>query len=91
MDVEHTAEGLRFTLRPESEQRLARIHGPDWSAPRLIVSHDNREALEGVYGGIYKNFVPILTDLDLERAATLGGMRFHDANTGAVLAEWPRR
>ncbi len=91
VDVEQSAEGLRFTLRPETKRRLAAIHGGEWAAPRLIISHDTREAFEITHGDVFKNFVPILTDLDLERVAELGGMRFYRMNSNDVLAEWPQR
>jgi hypothetical protein len=91
VDVETTEEGLRFTLRLESKRRLAAIHGPEWRAPRVSISHDTREAFELADGDVFKNFVPILADLDVERVADLGGMRFYRAQTDHVLAEWPKR
>jgi hypothetical protein len=91
VDVEQTEEGLRFTLRPEAKRRLAAIHGAGWGAPRVSVSHDTREAFELAHGDVFKNFVPILADLEMERVADLGGMRFYKAHTDDILAEWPRR
>ncbi|MBK8253216.1 MAG: hypothetical protein IPK82_11190 [Polyangiaceae bacterium] len=91
VDVEQTEEGLRFTLRREAKRRLAAIHGGGWAAPRLSISHDTREAFELTHGDVFKNFVPILADLDLERVADLGGMRFYRVNSNDVLAEWPQR
>jgi hypothetical protein len=91
VDVEQTEDGLRFTLRPEAKRRLAAIHGAGWAAPRLSISHDTREAFELAHGDVFKNFVPILANLDIERVADLGGMRFYRANTNDLLAEWPQR
>lgn len=91
VDVEPTDHGLRFTLRPEAERRLAEIHGAGWRAPRVNISHDTREAFEFIHGDVFRNFVPILSDLDLERVAEIGGMRFYKAGTRQVVAEWPRR
>ena len=91
VDVEQTEEGLRFTLRPEAKRRLAAIHGAGWGAPRVSISHDTREAFELAHGDVFKNFVPILAELDIERVADLGGMRFYKAHTDDVLAEWPQR
>lgn len=91
VDVEQTEGGLRFTLRPEAKRRLAAIHGPEWGASRVSISHDTREAFELAHGDVFKNFVPILANLDIERVADLGGMRFYKAHTGEVLAEWPQR
>ncbi|WP_437317597.1 hypothetical protein [Sorangium sp. So ce385] len=91
VDVEQTVEGLRFTLRLEAKRRLAAIHGAEWAAPRISISHDNREAFELAHGDVFKNFVPILANLDIERVADLGGMRFYRANTNDVIAEWPQR
>ena len=91
VDVEPTDEGLRFTLRPEAKRRLAAIHGPGWSAPRVSISHDTREAFELAHGDVFRNFVPILAELEMERVADLGGMRFYRAHTDQLLAEWPQR
>ncbi|KYF83580.1 hypothetical protein BE11_44940 [Sorangium cellulosum] len=91
VDVEQTEEGLRFTLRPEAKRRLAAVHGAGWHAPRVSISHDTREAFEAVHGDVFKNFVPILADLDAERVADMGGMRFYNAHTRALLIEWPKR
>jgi hypothetical protein len=91
VDVEQTEEGLRFTLRQEAKRRLAAIHGAEWGAPRVSISHDTREAFELTHGDVFKNFVPILANLDIERVADLGGMRFYKAHTDDVLAEWPQR
>ncbi|HSN98911.1 MAG TPA: hypothetical protein VLS89_11520 [Candidatus Nanopelagicales bacterium] len=91
VDVEQTEEGLRFTLREEAKRRLATIHGPAWRAPRISISHDTRDAFELAHGDVFRNFVPILAELDMERVADLGGMRFYRAHTDRVLAEWPRR
>ncbi|MBV8204469.1 MAG: hypothetical protein JO195_05525, partial [Candidatus Eremiobacteraeota bacterium] len=46
---------------------------------------------ELAHGDVFKNFVPILAELDIERVADLGGMRFYRAGTNNVLAEWPQR
>ena len=91
VDVEQTEEELRFTLRPDAKRRLAALHGADWHAPRVSISHDRREAFETIHGDVFKNFVPILTELDAERVANMGGMRFYNAHTLAMLAEWPKR
>jgi hypothetical protein len=91
VDVEQTEDGLRFTLRPEAKRRLAAIHGAEWGAPRVSISHDTREAFELAHGDVFKNFVPILANLDMERVADLGGVRFYKAHTNDVLAEWPQR
>ena len=55
------------------------------------VYDDTRDAFEGVHGDVFKNFVPILADLDAERVADMGGMRFYNAHTHALLIEWPKR
>lgn len=91
VDVEQTEEGLCFTLRPEAKRRLAAIHGPAWGAPRVSISHDTRSDFELDHGDVFKNFVPILANLDIERVADLGGMRFYKAHSDEVLAEWPQR
>lgn len=91
VDVEETEEGLRFALRPEAQHRLAAVHGVEWSAPRVSISHDTHHAFELAQGDVFRNFVPILANLDLEYVAGLGGMRFLKAGTGELLAEWPSR
>jgi hypothetical protein len=92
VDVEHLQEGgLRFTLREDTKRRLAAIHGPDWQAPRFSIAYDVRDAFEQAHGDIFRNSVLILTSLEFERVAELGGMRFYDVTTGNVLAEWPQR
>ncbi len=91
VDVEQIEEGLRFTLRPEAKRRLAAIHGPEWGAPRVSIAHDTRKAFELAHGDVFKNFVPILAELEIERVADLGGMRFYRAHTDDILAEWPQR
>jgi len=91
IDVEQTEEGFRFTLRPEAKRRLAAIHGGGWAAPRLSIAHDTCGAFDLTHGDVFKNVIPILARLDLERVADLGGMRFYRVNTNDVLAEWPQR
>jgi len=91
VDVEQTEEGFRFSLRPDAKRRLAALHGPGWQAPRVSISHDTREAFETVHGDVFKNFVPILAELEAERVADMGGMRFYNAHSRILLAEWPER
>jgi hypothetical protein len=54
-------------------------------------ARDTRESLEFAYGDVLRNVVPILADLEIERVAAVGGLRFLKAGTGEVLAEWPQR
>jgi hypothetical protein len=92
VDVEHLQDGgLRFTLRDETKHRLHAIHGHDWQAPHFSIAYDVRDAFEQAHGDIFRNSVLILTSLEFERVAELGGMRFYDMTTGNVLAEWPQR
>lgn len=91
VDVEQNEEGLRFSLRPDAKRRLAALHDAGWHAPRVSISHDTRDAFEAVHGDVLRNFVPILAELDAERVADMGGMRFYNARTGQLLLEWPQR
>lgn len=91
VDVEQTEDGLHFSLRAPSKARLAAIHGAGWAAPRVSISRDARDVFERARGDVLINFVPILAELELERVANLGGMRFYSTLTKDVLAEWPQR
>lgn len=94
VDVTHEGENDVFTLRVESVPRVWKAsEDADADAPafRACVPTQTRMSLEAIHADVYLFVVPQITGLDLEHAAALGGVRFHDAATGDVLREWPAR
>jgi hypothetical protein len=91
VDVTQDEEGLTFEIPEESKLRLRAIHGKDWVAPRIRITHETRGELEIQHGDIYLNLVQVFTNLSLERCAELGGIRYRDASSRRVLWVWPQR
>ncbi len=91
IDVTLTPEMLTLALRPRSIERLRRVHGQDWQAPRINITHTNKADLEEARGDLFRDLIPVITGLELERVAELGGVHFYHAQDGRLLREWPAR
>src|SRR6185295_934380 len=90
IQVEATPEGSIYSLDPESVSRLVRIHGADWTGPRVNVDDAVAHDFKSAHGkDVRDHLVAVLTGLDEVYVRNLGGVQFVD-HAGRVLRRWPQ-
>lgn len=79
-----------FELDEASIERLRALHGERWTAPRVGISDDVRDAFEALHGDdIHAHLVTVMTGgLDASHLARLGDVEFVDEHARVI---WPAR
>jgi hypothetical protein len=83
--------GRSYALDEASRRRLQARHGADWHPPQLVMTPAVQTARSPNPVDLCQHIAPVLTGLALDELVPLGGIRFVDGQSGALLWEWPSR
>jgi hypothetical protein len=79
-------DGVVFELDEQSMKRLRALHGAEWTAPRVGISDDVREAFEKLHGDIHDQLAVVMTGIDRSYLTRLGGVEVIDERDFVI---WP--
>lgn len=89
--VKTDEKGVTFDLNKEARERLQSIKGDDWRISPVHIGHQTLDDVDRIIGRVVVNMATILTRLDEQELLKLGGVKYVDAVSSRVLAQWPSR